>query len=129
MRFDSLRIGARFYHASSQRAACFEKKSNSSAYTLHPVTLERAKLEGYVSDVCGFSGCVDVHAFTEPDPHKRLTQQLNISLQTENDRERIEQGTKTLAKRCDAAPTCCSQTIISQKLHHATTQMRSKSDE
>ncbi len=68
MRFDKLYIGQRFFHASSlNTGAVFEKKSLSSAYTLHPVTFERVKMERYRRNICEFSGCVDVHPFAETE--------------------------------------------------------------
>jgi len=66
MTFSQLQIGDVFYHASSPTtAALFEKKSKSSAYTLHPVTLERAKLPAYAREICGFYGGVKVFPIAE----------------------------------------------------------------
>lgn len=66
MRFDELYIGQMFFHASSMNtAAVFEKKSKTSAFTLHPVTKERAKLPYYARPICEFSGSVEVQPFAE----------------------------------------------------------------
>lgn len=66
VRFDKLYIGEVFFHASHLKGGTvFEKKSLSSAWTLHPVTFKRTKLDGFVREFCEFSGSVDVHSFTE----------------------------------------------------------------
>ena len=66
MRFDHLYVGQRFFHASSLKSAgLFEKKSKTSAYTLHPVSRGRCKLDGYHRGIVGFSGCVEVYPLLE----------------------------------------------------------------
>ena len=66
MRFSDLHVGQTFFYASSLKtAACFEKKSKSSAFTLHPVTFQRTRLDGYARPICGFDPSVEVAPFLE----------------------------------------------------------------
>lgn len=62
MRFDELYVGQVFFHASSLKTAgLFEKKSKTSAYTLHPVTMDRVKLDAFFRPICEYSGSVTVY--------------------------------------------------------------------
>jgi hypothetical protein len=61
MRFDKLPIGAIFFCGFSlTTSALFEKKSKSTAYTLHPVTKERTQLPQFARPIVGFGAYVRV---------------------------------------------------------------------
>jgi hypothetical protein len=62
MRFENLMVGDRFFHALSlKHAGVFQKKSKSSAYSLHPMTFEKCDLDWIHGATLGFAKGVEVY--------------------------------------------------------------------